>query len=196
MINLCLSTWVSNKVALVSDSSWLPLWPYLWFFSIVLLAIMLCQCPGGGGSLKTSRPPCFRPTSKNVLRSSCSTYHLKLNNLVWKLWYQYQYPWPSERTMSICSCFEFWNIEIFIDTNCFSYYPREIVFELSCFLFIFQNVHQGYPTETLVRFLKAREWHVNKAHRMVIVNTAIFFFNFHIDEPLSKSLITREIFFC
>ncbi|OEL30509.1 hypothetical protein BAE44_0008466 [Dichanthelium oligosanthes] len=30
----------------------------------------------------------------------------------------------------------------------------------------FENVHQGYPTETLVRFLKAREWHVNKAQKM------------------------------
>ncbi|KAM0919106.1 hypothetical protein ACQ4PT_008496 [Festuca glaucescens] len=32
----------------------------------------------------------------------------------------------------------------------------------------FQNVHQGYPTETLVRFLKAREWHVTNAHKMGI----------------------------
>ncbi|KAM0876854.1 hypothetical protein ACQ4PT_035887 [Festuca glaucescens] len=30
----------------------------------------------------------------------------------------------------------------------------------------FQNVHQGYSTETLVRFLKAREWHVTNAHKM------------------------------
>ncbi|CAM0910074.1 unnamed protein product [Alopecurus aequalis] len=32
----------------------------------------------------------------------------------------------------------------------------------------FQNVHQGYPTETLVRFLKAREWHVTNAHKMLV----------------------------
>lgn len=30
-----------------------------------------------------------------------------------------------------------------------------------------QNVHQGYPKETLLRFLKAREWNVSKAHKMV-----------------------------
>ncbi|KAJ1441224.1 CRAL/TRIO, N-terminal domain [Sesbania bispinosa] len=32
----------------------------------------------------------------------------------------------------------------------------------------FQNMHQGYPTETLVRFLKARDWNVAKAHKMLI----------------------------
>lgn len=35
------------------------------------------------------------------------------------------------------------------------------------FLFIFQNMHQGYPTETLGRFLKARDGNVAKAHKMV-----------------------------
>ncbi|PPR89802.1 hypothetical protein GOBAR_AA30885 [Gossypium barbadense] len=30
----------------------------------------------------------------------------------------------------------------------------------------FQNMHHGYPTETLVRFLKARDWNVQKAHKM------------------------------
>ncbi|RDY08105.1 Phosphatidylinositol/phosphatidylcholine transfer protein SFH1, partial [Mucuna pruriens] len=30
----------------------------------------------------------------------------------------------------------------------------------------FQNMHQGYPTETLVRFLKARDENVVKAHKM------------------------------
>jgi len=34
------------------------------------------------------------------------------------------------------------------------------------FLYL-QNVHQGYLTETLVRFLKAREGNVAKAHKMV-----------------------------
>lgn len=28
-------------------------------------------------------------------------------------------------------------------------------------------MHQGYPAETLIRFLKARDWHVAKAHKMV-----------------------------
>jgi hypothetical protein len=32
----------------------------------------------------------------------------------------------------------------------------------------FQNVHQGYPKETLMRFLKAREWNVSKAHKMIV----------------------------
>uniref|UniRef100_A0A804RI57 CRAL/TRIO N-terminal domain-containing protein n=1 Tax=Zea mays TaxID=4577 RepID=A0A804RI57_MAIZE len=30
------------------------------------------------------------------------------------------------------------------------------------------NMHQGYPKETLVRFLKAREWNVAKAHKMIV----------------------------
>jgi len=30
-----------------------------------------------------------------------------------------------------------------------------------------QNMHQGYPAETLIRFLKARDWNVGKAHKMV-----------------------------
>lgn len=33
--------------------------------------------------------------------------------------------------------------------------------------FVLQNIHQGYPTETLERFLKARDWNVAKAHKMV-----------------------------
>ncbi|KAG8070389.1 hypothetical protein GUJ93_ZPchr0006g45882 [Zizania palustris] len=32
----------------------------------------------------------------------------------------------------------------------------------------FQNVHQGYPKETLSRFLKAREWNLSKAHKMLV----------------------------
>ena len=32
----------------------------------------------------------------------------------------------------------------------------------------FQNMHQGYPTETPARFLKARDWNVAKAHKMKI----------------------------
>ncbi|KAL0328712.1 UNVERIFIED_CONTAM: hypothetical protein Scaly_2303800 [Sesamum calycinum] len=32
----------------------------------------------------------------------------------------------------------------------------------------FQNVHQGYPHETLTRFLKAREGNVTKAHKMLV----------------------------
>ncbi|KAI8567172.1 hypothetical protein RHMOL_Rhmol02G0100100 [Rhododendron molle] len=32
----------------------------------------------------------------------------------------------------------------------------------------FKNVHRGYPTETLARFLKAREGNVSKAHSMLV----------------------------
>ncbi|KAG6634769.1 hypothetical protein CIPAW_12G139400 [Carya illinoinensis] len=32
----------------------------------------------------------------------------------------------------------------------------------------FKNMHQGYPIETLVRFLKARDWNVAKAHKMLV----------------------------
>ncbi|RDX94620.1 Phosphatidylinositol/phosphatidylcholine transfer protein SFH2, partial [Mucuna pruriens] len=32
----------------------------------------------------------------------------------------------------------------------------------------FQNVHQGFVTETLMRFLKAREWNATKAHKMIV----------------------------
>ncbi|RDX83150.1 Sec14 [Mucuna pruriens] len=32
----------------------------------------------------------------------------------------------------------------------------------------FQNIHQGYPTEALIRFLKARDWNVAKSHKMLI----------------------------
>lgn len=40
---------------------------------------------------------------------------------------------------------------------------------LDCFSFWVdvQNMHQGYPTETLIRFLKARDGSVSKAHKMV-----------------------------
>ncbi|CAL0328479.1 unnamed protein product [Lupinus luteus] len=32
----------------------------------------------------------------------------------------------------------------------------------------FQNVHQGFATENLARFLKAREWNVSKAHKISV----------------------------
>jgi len=35
------------------------------------------------------------------------------------------------------------------------------------FGFNWQNVHQGYVTETLMRFLKARDWDPSKAYKMV-----------------------------
>lgn len=33
---------------------------------------------------------------------------------------------------------------------------------------ITQNMHQGYPTKTLVSFLKARDWNVANAHKMLV----------------------------
>lgn len=52
--------------------------------------------------------------------------------------------------------------------------PRRLYVSFQPFIFVFQNVHQGYPTETLVRFLKAREWNVHKARKMVTISTGIF----------------------
>lgn len=37
-----------------------------------------------------------------------------------------------------------------------------------------QIVHQGCPTETMVRFLKARDWNVAKAFKMVSDVTPIY----------------------
>jgi len=42
-----------------------------------------------------------------------------------------------------------------------------------------QNVHQGYVTENLTRFLKARDWDPSKAHQMVCATLLllnVFFF--------------------
>lgn len=55
---------------------------------------------------------------------------------------------------------------------------REILEEFSFYLlfiihlisFILQNIHQGYPHESLIRFLKAREGDVSKAYKMVRLN--------------------------
>ena len=41
--------------------------------------------------------------------------------------------------------------------------------EIGCLNYL-QNLHQGYPTEVLVRFLKARDGNVPKAHKMVSFN--------------------------
>ncbi|KAL3734586.1 hypothetical protein ACJRO7_023870 [Eucalyptus globulus] len=32
----------------------------------------------------------------------------------------------------------------------------------------YENIHQGYPNETLVRFLKARDWNVPKTYEMLV----------------------------
>ncbi|KAH1197176.1 SEC14 cytosolic factor [Glycine max] len=38
----------------------------------------------------------------------------------------------------------------------------------------FQIMHQGYQTETLIRFLKARDWSVAKAHKMKPIPTDLY----------------------
>ncbi|KAJ0986912.1 hypothetical protein J5N97_005268 [Dioscorea zingiberensis] len=58
---------------------------------------------------------------------------------------------------------------------------------------IFQNMHQGYPTETLVRFLKAREWSVPKAHKM-LVDCLNWRQQNEIDNILAKPIIPRDLY--
>ncbi|CAN6177612.1 unnamed protein product, partial [Urochloa humidicola] len=57
----------------------------------------------------------------------------------------------------------------------------------------FENVHQGYPTETLVRFLKAREWHVNKAQKMLVESLNWRIQN-EIDNILEKPIIPVDLY--
>lgn len=60
----------------------------------------------------------------------------------------------------------------------FNYFLAFWVYIIDNFLLIFssplgfnyfnpQNVHQGHVTETLIKFLKAREWDPSKAYKMV-----------------------------
>ncbi|TVU08128.1 hypothetical protein EJB05_41516 [Eragrostis curvula] len=57
----------------------------------------------------------------------------------------------------------------------------------------FENVHQGYPTETLVRFLKAREFNVNKAHKM-LVDSLNWRVQNEIDSILEKPIIPVDLY--
>ncbi|XP_028800364.1 SEC14 cytosolic factor isoform X1 [Neltuma alba] len=57
----------------------------------------------------------------------------------------------------------------------------------------FQHVHQGYITETLVRFLKAREWHVSKAHKM-LVDCLNWRVQNEIDNILSKPIVPPDLY--
>jgi len=54
-------------------------------------------------------------------------------------------------------------------------------------------MHQGYPTETLVRFLKAREWHVNKAQKM-LVDSLNWRIQNEIDTVLEKPIIPVDLY--
>ncbi|KAL7186776.1 hypothetical protein ACSBR2_028491 [Camellia fascicularis] len=57
----------------------------------------------------------------------------------------------------------------------------------------FKNMHQGFPKETLVRFLKAREGNVSKAHKMLLdcLNWRI---QNEIDNILAKPIIPTELY--
>ncbi|KAI4296063.1 hypothetical protein L6164_036053 [Bauhinia variegata] len=57
----------------------------------------------------------------------------------------------------------------------------------------FQNVHQGYINETLVRFLKAREWNVSKAHKMLVESLNWRVQN-EIDNILSKPIVPPDLY--
>ncbi|KAK1269345.1 hypothetical protein QJS04_geneDACA006725 [Acorus gramineus] len=57
----------------------------------------------------------------------------------------------------------------------------------------FQNMHQGYPSETLLRFLKAREWNVPKAHKM-LVDCLNWRIQNEIDSILTKPIVPTDLY--
>ncbi|KAM5546458.1 SEC14 cytosolic factor [Rosa sericea] len=57
----------------------------------------------------------------------------------------------------------------------------------------FENVHQGYPNETFVRFLKARDWNVGKAHKM-LVDCLQWRIDSEIDNILAKPIIPTDLY--
>ncbi|XP_027331248.1 phosphatidylinositol/phosphatidylcholine transfer protein SFH9-like [Abrus precatorius] len=57
----------------------------------------------------------------------------------------------------------------------------------------FQNVHQGNVTETLMRFLKAREWDPSKAHKM-LVDCLKWRVQNEIDNILSKPIVPADLY--
>ncbi|KAF8409754.1 hypothetical protein HHK36_005833 [Tetracentron sinense] len=57
----------------------------------------------------------------------------------------------------------------------------------------FKNMHQGYPTETLVRFLKGRDWNVAKAHKM-LVDCLNWRIQNEIDNILAKPIIPTDLY--
>ncbi|CAN0875154.1 Phosphatidylinositol/phosphatidylcholine transfer protein SFH2 [Linum grandiflorum] len=59
--------------------------------------------------------------------------------------------------------------------------------------FTFQNVHQGFPSETLTRFLKARDWNVAKAHKM-LVDCLQWRVQNEIDSILAKPIVPAELY--
>ncbi|GAV86433.1 CRAL_TRIO domain-containing protein/CRAL_TRIO_N domain-containing protein [Cephalotus follicularis] len=57
----------------------------------------------------------------------------------------------------------------------------------------FQNIHQGYQTDTLVRFLKAREWNAAKAHKMLMECLQWRVQN-EIDNILAKPIVPTDLY--
>ncbi|CAL5402624.1 unnamed protein product [Camellia sinensis] len=57
----------------------------------------------------------------------------------------------------------------------------------------FKNMHQGFPKETLVRFLKAREGNVSKAHKMLL-DCLNWRMQNEIDNILAKPIIPTELY--
>ncbi|XP_022973150.1 phosphatidylinositol/phosphatidylcholine transfer protein SFH1-like isoform X2 [Cucurbita maxima] len=55
------------------------------------------------------------------------------------------------------------------------------------------NVHQGYLTETLERFLKAREWNITKAHKM-LVDCLNWRVDNEIDMMLTKPIVPVDVY--
>ncbi|CAH1444281.1 unnamed protein product [Lactuca virosa] len=58
---------------------------------------------------------------------------------------------------------------------------------------IYENLHQGYPTETIVRFLKARDGNISKAHKM-LVDCLNWRIENQIDKILSKPIVPVELY--
>ncbi|XP_076926298.1 uncharacterized protein LOC143589422 [Bidens hawaiensis] len=57
----------------------------------------------------------------------------------------------------------------------------------------FENLHQGCPSETMIRFLKARDGNISKAHSM-LVDCLNWRTENGIDKILSKPIIPAEFY--
>ncbi|KAL8264246.1 hypothetical protein R6Q59_022376 [Mikania micrantha] len=57
----------------------------------------------------------------------------------------------------------------------------------------FENFHQGYPAETMIRFLKARDGNISKAHNM-LVDCLIWRTENEILKILSKPIVPSEFY--
>ncbi|GAA0170166.1 hypothetical protein LIER_24485 [Lithospermum erythrorhizon] len=57
----------------------------------------------------------------------------------------------------------------------------------------YQNVHQGYPTATLMRFLKARDGNVSKAHKM-LTDSLTWRVQNEIDIILTKPIVPADLY--